>query len=319
MDDDTMRWDDERDAGRARGEGANAARPARSGDDRHASSAQTDELDLDVPAGPEPRAYPETQAYPDLHPTTKAMPVVDGGNVNGGAGDAGGAWSDAPTARFEAVPVHPAPEATAPTPSPSAAPNAAPAAAPTAAPFPAPYPASPAPARPSRPVGPNGFARFGAIVLSLLLAPAGVVLIATAILLSITEAINAASSSLLGIEMLAVPGAEWRIAMLAVGAVLLLLGGLTARISGAGAGVTGLLLVLGGIVALVWPTAVGDWLVRLFVDPEELGIAELTSSLNGTGSIVLGGVAIVVGALLLGVAASVHGVRRAGWNRGRGL
>lgn len=325
MDDETRRIDRSWDEGSLDETAALGPTEGPSGPSRRDQETPTAELDL-----------------PDMSTRRLDFGDASGGTAGGSAGDVAGdafgnAFDAAPTQRFETVvgptrypdddatfahagPVHPVTQP----PVQQAAVQQAPV---PAQPVPAPaqhvpvQPVQPAyapAAMPARPVGPNGFARFGSVVLALGLTVVGLPLIAYALMLVGIEGVNAAASGLLGSDAVAVPGSQLRVLFLAGGVLALLLAALTARLSGLGVGITGVLLVLVGLTASIWPGAFGDWLLAREWFPQIEGLDVIVQPMLSAGFSWFGVIALVVGAMFIAIAGAVNGARRAGWERGRG-
>lgn len=307
----------------------------RSWEERPSSSARgdagetpTDELDLPGGATSSHGAHGSHTADADTATSPMTYPVDDTHSTSSYGADDG--FSQAETRRFETIP-EAAPPAAYPTAAPSAAPPVHPAPAqpqyapqPQAAPPPpmAQQPVHPGPRVAPRPVGPNGFARFASIVLALILVVPGLLLITYGIVVAVADIANEAIGSVVGAEVATLPGAGMHIVFLLCGAALVVIAALTGRLSGAGVGVTGILLVLAGLASLIWPSAVGDWFVAQpwFPSPENAqGLEALVTAFTSIGATVLGTLALATGGVFAAVAGAVHGARGAGWDRGRGL
>ncbi|MDO5052434.1 MAG: hypothetical protein Q4E05_06045 [Pseudoclavibacter sp.] len=104
--------------------------------------------------------------------------------------------------------------------------------------------------------------------------------------------------------------------LVAAAALAFLLAAATARVSAAGPALAGLLGMLFGIVALVWPGLLSGWIERATGLPDVL--LELFASFTELVNAVVGVVALSSGATLLGAALAARGTRRAGWRRGAG-
>lgn len=235
---------------------------------------------------------------------------------------------EAPTQRLSAPPVTPSEyerdsaRTSLPQRSANRGRTSAPAQVPAPAPAPVPPPRQPiepiAEARAPRPPGPNAVARIGAVLLAPPLALIGAALVAYALLLTVLEFANATAQSLIGLDVVALAGAELRSLILIGGVVALALAALSARLSGAGVGVAGVLALVAGLVSLVWPSELATWLFAQPWMPSISGAEQLANSVITLAATLFGVVALVVGAALLAVAGAVHGARQAGWDRGRG-
>ncbi|KAB1657963.1 hypothetical protein F8O01_06730 [Pseudoclavibacter chungangensis] len=279
---------------------------------RDAQQRDTDELDLGARGGNSP-----TVAFPAVGPTTSTTdrPRDDVSSWGSGVEDDRTAVFDAP--RSTTGDAWNAPAATRPAHTEARATHGSSGA--DAVMFrPAPEPARELHGAQPRPPGPHAGLRVLAVVLALPLTALGV-----AGFVSVTTvAIASAVGTFTGDD--AVPA--WLLPVVAFAAALLLfLTGLTARLSGTGVVVAGVVSFVVGGIALAAPDPVVTFLrdssvvdallqtdgvgaaLALAVDP----VLRLTA---GT----IGGVSLAVGTLLVAVGVAVHGARRAGWERGAG-
>lgn len=306
-----------------RGGGASAA----SGDER---TYPTDELDLDGGARDATRPM---RPMREPEPTTDPLPVVDDQVTERFPSPIGPSHEPPATQVLDPVVFGPP---TAGAPSPHGATPPAPPRRPMqpSRPSPPAHPVAPVPPAGSqgayrpvpRPVGPNGFARFGSVVLALALAGPGVFAVGWALLLSSVSVVAEAAveaTQAFGVELPELPGGAVRLLLLIGGAILVALAALTARMSGLGVGIAGLVLLVTGVISLIVPSAVADWVLTLpfvadgfaTIDGAD-GVVRMIGTL---ASVFIGTTSLVVGGAFLAVAGAVHGARQAGWDRGTGV